>query len=140
MNKKLLFKLIFSIAIIIVVVLIWLLVSSSDSWKNNLQQNGSGNLNQNITAQEAADWSAPFMKEIKIEFIEQEELNKMGLANDPNAQLQVLERDANGNVMAYKKIYKEEDIIKYKYDPESTIVDGGVASSTTNASGTSFTN
>lgn len=140
MNKKLLIKIIALVALVTAVVFIWLLIYSRESWKNNLQQTAeTDNLNPNLTAQEAADWNAPFMKEIKTEYIDKDELNKMGLANDPNFQLQVLERDANGNVLSYKKINKEEDIIKYIYDP-SGAESGGVVETVTNASGTPITN
>lgn len=129
MNKKPLIKFILLFVLVIVIICVWLWVASIDFWKNTSQQTEPG-INPNLTAQDAADWNAPFLREIKTEFIEPEELNKMGLSNNPNARLQVLERDANGNVTAYKKIYKEEDVIKYIYDPEGIGGDGSVTTTT----------
>lgn len=120
MNKKVLIKFCALVALVIVVILAWLLISSRESWKNNPQPTGPAGVNNNLTAQEAADWNAPFMREIKPEFADKEELKKMDVAEDPNFRIQILEKDANGNVIVYKKVYSDKDIIKYVYDPKGT--------------------
>lgn len=132
MNKKVLIKFCALVALVIAVILAWLLISSRESWKNNPQSTEPAGINKNLTAQDAADWNAPFMREIKPEFADKEELKKMDVAEDPNFRIQVLEKDANGNVTVYKKIYSDKDIIKYVYDPKGT-------SSTSTATSTPIT-
>jgi len=138
MNKKLVTKLIGIIIVIIVVVFAWLFISFWNARQESLKQiNNSNAPVQYPTARDAANWQAPFMRQIEVKFMDPQEKAKMGLANDPTMRLQVLERDASGNVTAYKKITSEDQIVQYIYDPagNGTNAAGDIAS-TTKASGT----
>lgn len=119
MNKKLLIKFISVIVTFLVVVFAWLFITSWAYQKNNPKPTSTPieNIDTNPTARDAADWNEPFMKPIEVKFLEKDEMTKMGLGSDPMIRLQVLERDASGNVTAYKKVYKDEDIVRYMYDP-----------------------
>jgi|GEM_PF-2899620 hypothetical protein len=138
MNKKRLIKFIAIIIAVIVLVFIWLFISFWNGRKENLQQTNN-NLNPNgtpkyPTARESVNWNAPFMKKIEVKFMNKEEEAKMGLEDDPMIRLQVLERDKNGKVTAYKKVYKDADIIQYVYDPN------GAGTSTTSGAPASAAN
>ncbi len=117
MNKKLLIKFVSVVITFLVVVFAWLFITCWSYQKNNPNLTPTNSVTTSPTARDAADWNEPFMKPIEVKFLEKEELTKMGLGSDPMIRLQVLERDAKGNVTAYKKVYKDEDIVRFMYDP-----------------------
>lgn len=115
MNKK---RLIFLGLFAIIVVIVWLLFSFWDYYKNKNDNKSSYKQPDftKMTARETADWDTPFLKEVKVEFMEDTDFKKMGIASSSNIRLQVLERDENGNIISYKKVFKDEDIVRYKVD------------------------
>jgi len=115
MNKKLVIKFIALVVTILVVIFAWLFISSWNYQKNIPKQTPS--TVNTPAARDAANYDEPFMRPIEVKFLDREELTKMGLGSDPMVRLQVLERDSKGNVTAYKKVYKDEDIVKYVFDP-----------------------
>lgn len=122
MNKKRIIYLIAVFFTVIAFVLIWLFISFQNKQSNQaLVKQELSNNQKRPTARDAGSWDEPFLKEIKTEFVEKDELKKMGLADNPLYDLQVLERDVSGTVTAYKKIYKEDDIIRYLYDSNLAI-------------------
>jgi len=118
MNKKLLIKFVSVVITFLVVVFAWLFITSWNYQKNNPNLTPTNSATTSPTARDAADWNEPFMRPIEVKFLEKEELTKMGLGSDPMIRLQVLERDAKGNVTAYKKVYTDDDIVRYMYDPK----------------------
>jgi len=118
MNKKRLIYLIAIFATVILFVFVWLLISFLNN-KKVINEKMSDVNYSNLPAREVADWDKPFLREIKVEFIEKAELDKMGLARDPMYRLQVLERDASGKVISYKKVYRDDEIITHVYDPSN---------------------
>jgi len=122
MNKKRLIQFIAIIVSVIVLIFIWLFISFWNG-RRNLQQSNtspSASSDQYPTASESANWNAPFMKKIEPEFMDKDDKAKMGLVNDPMTRLQILERDKDGNITAYKKVYLDSDIIQYVYDPSGS--------------------
>lgn len=110
MKNKLFRYSFFTLIFILMLILVWLLISS---WPY-LQKNKTDiNENQYPTARESVDWDAPLLQKIEVEFMNKTEKEKMNLADDPAVRLQVLERDESGKITAYKKIYRDEDIIEY---------------------------
>jgi len=137
MNKKRLIQFIAIIVSVIVLIFVWLFISFWNGRRdNNWQQTNNDSLNpqEQPTARDAADWNAPFMKKMEVKFMDKEEKAKMNLADDPMTRLQVLERDSEGNITAYKKVYLDSDIIEYVYDPN------GANASTTEATPAAATN
>ncbi len=113
MNKKYLFKIIAPLVLVLIIILGWLFVTLWSYQKEIKQQK----INQNSpTAKESANWEEPFLKPIKVEFLDKEEKQQMNLADNPNIRLQAIEKDENGKVTAYKKIYREEDVVHYVKD------------------------
>ena len=81
------------------------------------------------TAREASNWNAPFTKQIQVVFATEEEREQMGINVSPlfdPARIQVLERDENGRVITYKKIYNDNEIIHELYLPTGSLSEGGV--------------
>lgn len=128
MNKK---RLIYLGLFIIFVIVAWLLISFWSYNKKDKTDNNQPNFS-NMTAREVANWDEPFLKEVKLEFMEKGDLEKLNLPEYSAFRLQVLERDASGEPIAYKKIYSDEDIIRYKVDYSGTpdIVSTSSATST----------
>lgn len=115
MRKKRLIYLVSFLVVIILVVFIWLLVSFLS--KKGIVDKVEGPVYPDISARDAADWSGLFLKEIEVEFMEEPEYKKMDLAQDPMYRIQVIKRNENGKVTAYKKVYSDEEIITHVYDP-----------------------
>lgn len=113
MNKKYFFKIITPIIVVIAIIFGWIFITLLD-YRNISNQENEQN---NPTAREATNWDEPFLKPIEVEFLDKEEKAQMNLADSPDVQLQVLEKDENGNVTAYKKVRTEEDVVHYIYDP-----------------------
>jgi hypothetical protein len=83
----------------------------------------------NLTTAESGDWDAPFTKQIEVVFATEEEKEQMGINVSPlfdPARIQVLERDADGNVITYKKIYNDSEIIHELYLPTGSLSEGGI--------------
>jgi len=120
MNKK---KLIYSISILATVLLlifVWLLIAFFNNKETRTRQDGFND----VSAREAANWDEPFLKEIKVEFLDDKGYEKMNFARDPMYRVQVLERDENGNITAYRKVYSDEDVITHVYDPTGELTAG----------------
>jgi len=133
MNKKLLIKFVTVVITFLVVVFAWLFIVSWNYQRNNPKQNSTSVVNTSTspTARDAADWNEPFMRPIEVKFLDREDLAKMGLGSDPMIRVQVLERDAKGNVTAYKKVYKDDDIVRYMYDPKGATSSVVITATTT---------
>lgn len=68
------------------------------------------------TAQEAARWDRVMpQEELLIEYLDDEEAIELGLSTSTDMQLQVIQRGEEGEVLEYKKIKSEQDLIRYKY-------------------------
>ena len=81
------------------------------------------------TAREAGNWDAPFVKQIQVVFATEEEREQMGINVSPlfdPARIQVLERDKDGRVITYKKIYDDSEIIHELYLPTGSLSEGGI--------------
>jgi len=61
-------------------------------------------------------------KKIKVEMASANELAEMGIVTETpdgeKMQIQVLERGSNGEIVSYRKIFKEEDILTEMPIPE----------------------
>jgi len=110
MKNKFFYYPLLALVFILAVVLVWLLVTI----KNKPSQVAPVNY---PTAREAVNWDAPLLQKIEVEFMSKEEKASMNIADNPQIRLQVLERDEKGKATAYKKIYKDADIIEYVRDP-----------------------
>jgi hypothetical protein len=96
---------------------------------NEEQQNLDQSPAYTPTAREASNWNAPFTKQIQVVFATEEELEQMGINVSPlfdPARIQVLERDENGRVITYKKIYNDNEIIHELYLPTGSLSEGGI--------------
>jgi hypothetical protein len=100
-------------------------------------QNGASEEEQNLdqppayspTAREAGNWDAPFVKQIEVVFATDEEREEMGINVSPlfdPARIQVLERDKDGRIITYKKIYDDSEIIHELYLPTGSLSEGGI--------------
>ena len=100
-------------------------------------QNGASEEEQNLdqppayapTAREAGNWDAPFIKPIEVVFATEEEREEMGINVSPlfdPARIQVLERDKDGRIITYKKIYDDSEIIHELYLPTGSLSEGGI--------------
>ncbi len=138
MNKKRIAYLLALLFTVSVFLGLWLYFSFRNHKTENMQENNISNIISIPTAREASDWNEPLLEEIKVEFIETDELKKMGLESNPRIKLQILERDVNGKVSAYKKVYKEDDIVRYVYKKDFDNL-GSVSTSTTNIGATTST-
>lgn len=110
---------ILALAIIVLAVLIYLVSTRADQDDlkvGNKNNNVSGE-NQNNAVPENLVPAAPeavapkivHTKEITVDFMKSEEKKTMGIPED--LKVQVLERDANGVVLAYKIIRQDSDIM-----------------------------
>lgn len=108
-------KIIIVIAVVLVALLVWLLVAFL-----NVNRPSDDGLTPEMTAPTASEsthYDMPFLKKIEVEYMDAAEKEKMNLGDDPTVRLQVLERDAEGNVTAYKKVTSDEEVVEYMYDP-----------------------
>ena len=108
------FKIIIGIiSVLIFLSLVYLFISNQIE-KDELLNDGKDRYYP--TAQEAARWDKIMPREeLVIEYLGDEEAVELGLSTSTDMQLQVVQRDEEGNVLEYKKIRSEEDLIRYKY-------------------------
>lgn len=68
------------------------------------------------TAQEAARWDNVVPREeLVVEYIEDEEAVELGLSTSTDMKLQVIQRDEDGEILEYRKVRSEQDLMRYKY-------------------------
>lgn len=115
-NKKTIWLLMIGVAVIIAAIALFLAGKKGANNLNNLGGLNSNNNTENVTPQsvvpvpETIDWKKEAGSDFKIEFMNDEEKNAMGINTD--TKVQVLARDkATGVVLAYKVINADSDII-----------------------------
>ena len=69
-------------------------------------------------------------EKIEVEMASEDELRDMGIVSQTpdgeNMQIQVLERGPNGEIVSYRKIFKEEDIMtEIPFLRNNSLVEGG---------------
>lgn len=102
-NKKIIFTVISVVALALIIILILFLSG------NNKKELVSEEIIGSIATEEDSYFYQP--KPIPLEWMASEEKESFNLRSGDDNRLQVLSRDEDGNISAYKIIYTDEDIL-----------------------------